>query len=309
MQTANTFNLAEFPLWTALVTPFTDEGEVDYDDLLKLLKAQEKARNGILMLGSTGEALNIDMETKQTIMDFVCAQNLDVPIMVGVGGSLMKSCQTWIEWLNTRPVHALLMVTPLYAKPGHHGQTSWFRTLMDLAEVPCILYNIPGRTSVPLNLHTISDLLHHPNFFGIKEASGDLDTFKTFCRAAPGKYMYCGDDSLMPEFTRAGASGLISVASNVWPDATHLYVEQNLQGTFVDIRLWKSAANSLMCVSNPIPAKRLLQSKGWIKSAYLQLPLHQDDLNDIEPVIKQDRAIDDWYMQQTFSQPLTKIAS
>lgn len=298
MQSSNLYNLNDYPLWTALVTPFTDEGEVDYDDLFCLLKSQEKAKNGILILGSTGEALNLDDNTKKDVVKFCCAQNLKVPLMVGVGGSVMSSTQRWVEWLNQHPIHSLLLVTPLYAKPGHHGQTAWFRTLLDTSDVPCVLYNIPGRTSVPLNYETVSDLLHHPNFFGIKEASGDLNTFKTFCRAAPGKFMYCGDDSLMPEFSRAGARGLISVASNVWPDATHLYVDQNLVGSFVDIRLWKSAANSLMCVSNPIPAKRLLQSKGVIKSAYLQLPLHENDLNDIEPVLKQDRAIDTWYQQQ-----------
>jgi 4-hydroxy-tetrahydrodipicolinate synthase len=305
MQSNQPFDLTNYPLWTALITPFTETGEVDYEDLLGLLKIQEAANNGILILGSTGEALNIDPDTKRDIVEFCCAQELGVPLMVGVGGTMLAKTTQWIEWLNEQPVHSLLLVTPLYAKPGHRGQTAWFKTLLDAAQMPCILYNIPGRTSVPLHQDTVSDVLHHENFFGIKEASGDLDTFKTFCRNAPGKIMYSGDDGLMPEFARAGAHGLISVASNAWPDATHLMVEQTLSGTFTDVRLWKKATNALMSVTNPIPVKCLLHDTDVIKSPYLQLPLHADDLDDLEPIRQQNQAINDWYLQQTFAQQIS----
>lgn len=299
MQTKAEFDLSTFPLWTALITPFTDEGEVNYDDLLGLLKTQEKANNGILILGSTGEALNIDLQTRKQIVDFCCEQELSVPLMVGIGGIMLKETKAWIEWLNDRAIHSLLLVTPLYAKPGHKGQTAWFKTLLDAAQVPCVLYNIPGRTAVSLNFDTVSDMLHHPNFLGIKEASGDVDTFKSYCRAAPGKLMYCGDDGLMPEFARAGALGLISVASNVWPEATHLYVNQTLTGAFVDLGLWKRASSALMKVSNPVPVKCLMHHKGMISSAYLQLPLHADELDDLDALIKQDNSIEDWYTRQS----------
>jgi 4-hydroxy-tetrahydrodipicolinate synthase len=299
MSATNRFNLRDFPLWTALITPFTHNGDVDYDDLLTLLKAQEEAGNGIVLLGSTGEALNLDLATKQAIIEFCCEQNLNVPLMVGVGGTMLKDTLDWIGWLNQKPIHALMMVTPLYSKPGYHGQKAWFKALLDAANVPCVLYNVPGRTAVSLDFNTVNDLLHHENFYGIKEASGEVDSFKAYCRAAPGKVMFCGDDALMPEFTRAGAHGLISVVSNVWPRATHLYVKQNLNSTFLDISVWRKACNALMCVSNPIPVKRLLNAKEVIKSAFLQPPLHANDLTDVMPLIQQDQAIKDWYMQNT----------
>ena len=299
MSVTNRYDLNQFPLWTAMITPFTNEGEVDYEDLLTLLEAQNKANNAVTILGSTGEGLNIDIQTRKDIVTFCCKLNLDVPIMVGVGGSMLVETIEWIEWLNSQPIDALLLVTPLYAKPGYHGQTTWFSALLDAADRPCVLYNVPSRAGVQLDYKAVTDLLHHEQFYGIKEASGDINSFSSYCRAAPGKMMYCGDDSLLPEFTRAGAKGLISVASNVWPEATHLYVQQNLNSTFLDTSLWRKASNSLMTASNPIPVKRLLHAKELIKSAYLQPPLHANDLTDTVPLIKQDSLINDWYLMHS----------
>lgn len=293
------FNLSEYPLWTALVTPFNDKGEVDYEDLAKLLKQQEDAQNGILILGSTGEALNIEPAIRKEIVSFACQQNLNVPLMVGVGGALIDSCREWMEWLNEQPIHSFLIVTPLYAKPGPKGQTAWFKALLDTAKFPCVLYNVPGRTAIPMALDAVKALKEHPNFFGIKEASGSVEKFTEYKNAAgEGKIMYCGDDALMPEFTAAGAKGLISVASNVWPKATHLYVRQNLNGAFTEKQLWTEAANSLFLVANPIPAKRLLAKRGDIKSAYLQLPLLAEELENIEPILSHDERIAQWYSTQ-----------
>ena len=110
--------------------------------------------------------------------------------------------------------------------------------------------------------------------------------------------MFCGDDGLLPEFTQAGGQGLISVASNVWPKATHLYVRQNLAGNFSDHDLWRNAANSLFLASNPIPAKRLLAEKKIISSAKLQLPLIAEDLENLSPVLEQDQLIQQWLEKQ-----------
>lgn len=292
------FNLTDYPLWTALVTPFNSNGEVDYEDLLTLLKQQEEAQNAILILGSTGEALNIDLETRKKIVEFTCEQNLNVPLMVGVGGSLIESCTEWIEWLNDKAIHSLLLVTPLYAKPGRKGQTAWFQKLLDTAKLPCVLYNVPGRTAIPMHIETVKDVIKHPNFFGIKEASGSVEKFSEYCRAAEGKVMYCGDDGLMPEFTKAGAKGLISVASNVWPKETHLYVRQNLNGSFTENELWTTAANSLFLASNPVPAKCLLAKRGDIKTSTLHLPLHADDLESLDPVLESDERVQNWFSNQ-----------
>lgn len=292
------FNLADYPLWTALVTPFKENGEVHYDDLEKLLNQQEQAGNGILILGSTGEALNLNLETRKNIIDFCCSKNLDVPLMAGVGGALIQETTEWVEWLNNQSLHSLLLVTPLYSKPGRQGQTTWFKNLLDAAKLPCVLYNVPGRTGVDMKIDTVKDLVDHPNFWGIKEASGSVEKFKEYCNAATGKKMFCGDDGLMPEFTQAGGHGLISVASNVWPAATHEYVRQNLNGKFTDHDIWRNAADSMFLASNPIPAKRLLAERGDITSATLQLPLIASELESISPVMEQNDLINQWFEKQ-----------
>lgn len=292
------FNLSQYPLFTALITPFDEQGNVDYDDLLVLLKKQETAGNGILILGSTGEALNMKLADKYDIVDFCLTQNLDVPLMVGVGGVLLEDTLDWVKSLNEKAIDLLLMVTPLYAKPGRHGQTAWFKALLDTTNKPTVLYNVPSRTAVELHLGTVEDLLEHPNFFGIKEASGSVTKFRQYHSLAQGKFMYCGDDALMPEFAEVGAQGLISVASNVWPEPTHTYVKMTLNGTFKDQRLWQPATNALFMASNPVPAKCLLAHHQVIKSTYLQPPLHADDLTDLSYLLEQDRIINDWYKRQ-----------
>ena len=139
MSATSRFDLDNYLLWTALITTFTNEGEVDYEDLSVLLDQQQRANNGILILGSTGEALNLDIETRKQLVTFCCDQQLSVPLMVGVGGSLLKETLDWVEWLNQQSIDSQLMVTPLYSKPGHHGQTAWFNALLDAASMPCVI--------------------------------------------------------------------------------------------------------------------------------------------------------------------------
>jgi len=266
-------DLSLFPLWTALVTPMLENGEVDYPSLQTLLDEQNKAGNGILILGSTGESLNLDENEKKEILNFVCNQSLDVPLMAGVGGVNLKKTKEWIKHLETLPLDCYLLVTPLYAKPGTIGQTHWFKSLMDMSTKPVILYNVPSRTGTSLSLDTVAELSSHPNFWGIKEASGSVEEFKKYREAAPNAKIYSGDDGMLPDFAPHGAYGLISVASNVWPFKTHQITKWCLEKTPFDIKTWKECCDTLFLVSNPIPAKALLNLKGKIKFPHLRAPL------------------------------------
>lgn len=291
------FYLDEYPLWTALVTPMDDKGEVHYDDLLKLLKEQEEARNGILILGSTGEALNLREEEKKEIISFTLKQNLNAPIMVGVGGSEIYGTTEWVKYLNTLPIQATLMVTPLYAKPETEGQYEWFKTLMDASHHPVMLYNVPGRTGKALSFDVVKRLNQHPRFWAIKEASGSVEDFKKYNEAAGGKPVLSGDDGLLPAFSAHGCRGLVSVASNTWPKETHAYVVKSLEGTLSqeDASLWDACSAALFCVSNPIPAKRLLAEDGRISHPHLRLPLSHKDLSQAATVLEASTRIKDWY--------------
>ena len=285
-----------YRLWTALVTPLTPGKKVDYPALKNLINEQVQAKNGILILGSTGEALNLSLEDKKEIVDFVTELNPVSPVMVGVGGHDLGAQKSWVKWLETKKnIQAYLMVTPIYAKPNDNGQYEWFKELMDAVTKPVMLYNVPGRAGKDLSLAAVRKLRSHKNFWGIKEASGSVKQFLEYLCASGNGKVFCGDDGLMNEFAKAGSYGLVSVASNVWPAETNLYVEQCLEGDLKDLELWKKSADSLFCVSNPIPAKALLAHEGRINSAAMMPPLSEDDMRNLDAVVNNSHAIKEWF--------------
>ena len=273
-------NTLDNPVWTAMITPLTSSGQPDLVSLERLLREQDDAGNGILILGSTGEALNLDLSERKLIVEFTTSLGLNVPIMAGVGGHHLPDVISWLYYLETRKIDAYLMVTPLYAKPGPVGQYHWFTTLMDFVSKPVMLYNIPGRTGVSLNMDMVRKISHHRNFWAIKEASGSVDDFRQYREAAGDALVYSGDDIMLPAFSNHGAAGVVSVASNAWPEAVRHYCQKAMAGELSEdeILFWKKAAGSLFSASNPVPVKALLCSEGRIRTPEVKLPLHRDDL-------------------------------
>lgn len=288
-------NVKDFSLWTALVTPLKNDGQVDLSSLSNLVHEQDVAKNGLLILGSTGEALNLTLKNKKMIIEHVISLKPNSPIMVGVGGHQLEETLEWVSYLETLKINAYLMVTPLYSKPGPKGQYEWFKTLMDKVTRPVMLYNVPGRTATPLSLEAVTRLCDHKNYWGIKEASGSVEKMKEYLKASNGKNVYCGDDALLPEFVNAGSCGLISVASNSWPNETHLYVDQCLNKTFDAKELWTKAANSLFVASNPVPVKRLMSEKGMILTSKMVPPLSHLDMESASAVLEADKEVTRWY--------------
>jgi 4-hydroxy-tetrahydrodipicolinate synthase len=294
-------DLSQYPLWTALVTPFTHDGAVDFPSLLNLLKEQESAGNGVLLLGSTGEGLNVSPEQRKEVVKFAVSKKLDIPLMVGVGGHRLPDQLQWVSWLESMPIHAYLMVTPIYAKAGAEGQYHWFKTLLDAVERPVMLYNVPGRAASSLSIEAVERLRDHDNFWSIKEASGDVEKCKKYIQAADGHLVFCGDDALLPQFAQAGCKGLVSVASNVWPAATHRYVRQCLDGRLQEGDLWRNASEALFSASNPVPAKYLLHSEGRIDNTRVLPPLHADDMRREDTLNQLHKQILAWEKNQTQS--------
>lgn len=282
-------------LWTALVTPMKENGDLDLEDLASLIHKQDEAGNGVLLLGSTGEGLALGLDDKQKVVETASSLNIDIPLMVGVGGFNLREQIEWIEYCQQFEVDSFLLVTPLYAKPGIKGQTEWFKALMNAADKPCMIYNVPSRTGVKLHPGVLSRLKDHPGLYALKEASGSIADFQQFRKAAPELKILSGDDALTPFFTMAGCEGLVSVASNVWPEATHRYVQKCLEGKGPELLpLWQECSDALFSVSNPIPAKVLLKEKKWIKTAVLRPPLTVEELEDKSMLIKADERIQQW---------------
>lgn len=285
------------PLWTAVITPLNDDLTVDLDSLEKILRQQEAAGNAILILGSTGEALNLNLEERKNILAFTIDLGLKVPLMCGVGGiNLTETCE-WVSYLDGLAIDAYLLVTPLYAKPGDEGQYHWFKTLMDVSNKPVMLYNVPGRAGAQLSFEAVKRLNSHRAFWAIKEASGSTEKFAKYVEAAgPNGRVYSGDDAMLPDFTPLGAKGLVSVASNPWPVETHQYVKACLSNELSeeDKKLWIESSNTMFVTSNPVPAKWLMHDNGDIKTAQLRPPLSIKDMKQENDVRRANEKIKKW---------------
>ncbi|MAW07197.1 MAG: 4-hydroxy-tetrahydrodipicolinate synthase [Halobacteriovoraceae bacterium] len=291
-------DLNSTPLWTALITPFKDNGEVDYDTLKRLVTEQDKAGNGILVLGSTGESLNIDNEERQEIFKFVTDLNPEVPLMAGIGGINLKTTMKDLLFLESLNYDAYLMVTPLYAKPGSIGQTNWFKTLMDHSTRPCMLYNVPGRSGVSLSLKTVESLKDHKNLWSIKEASGNPLEFQKYSSISPSISVFSGDDAMLPEYVPHNCKGLVSVAANCWPKETHLYTKLSLSNELGEDHQWTKWSNDLFLASNPIPVKQLMAHNNTISTGICREPLTHLDMENIDQLIESDKEVKNWFNTQ-----------
>lgn len=301
--------LNEIKLWTALITPLLDDGSVCVRDLKKLLKNQESAKNGIVILGSTGEALNLSLEERKRVVETTVSLKLKVPVMVGVAGHDLGSTLNWLKYLETVDVDAYLMVTPIYSKPGAEGQFQWFNTLLNNVTRPSMLYNVPGRTACALNTEAVTRLSSHENFWAIKESGGTVESFIKYTKSISKGHIFSGDDPLLPDYVPFGAVGLVSVASNIWPKETNVYVQLALKNELnqKDLFIWKTASNALFIASNPVPAKALMKLEGQITSNMVKLPLHQSDLRSPEVLIEASKMVRNWYSECRYSGRLKNL--
>lgn len=284
-------DLNQTTLWTALVTPMTTEGRIDYDALSRLVRAQEEAGNGILVLGSTGEGANLTESERRQVVRFVSNLKPSVPLMVGVGGIQLEETLEWLDFCEGMAIDAYLMVTPLYAKPGAEGQFRWFSALMDRVSRPCMLYNVPGRTGCPLSLDAVERLRGHLNLWSIKEASGDPEVFAETVRRLPGVRVFSGDDGLMPIHASLAASGLVSVLANARPREAAAFVTDLLSGGNPPTESWVRLASALFVASNPIPVKHLMAHHGTIETGVVRAPLHLDDMVDDSELLAADEPL------------------
>lgn len=284
-------------LWTALITPMHQSGEVHFGDLEKLIRRQELAGNGVLLIGSTGEGLALNDDEKNEIIDFSANLDVSVPMMAGVGGFQIENQKAWIQYCNDK-VDAFLLVSPLYSKPGSVGLKNWFLELMDVADKPCMIYNIPSRTGVRIPPKVIKELSGHSKFWSIKEASGSIADYQEFSEMVPKVSMFSGDDGLLPFFAVAGCSGLVSVSSNIWPKETAKYVELCLSGETESLfPIWKRAIEALFSAPNPIAVKILLHQKGIIENSALRSPLTEKELKNLDQLKQADAEIVNWYQK------------
>lgn len=267
-------------LGTALITPFKADGSVDYDALARLLDTQLTGFvDYIVVLGTTGEAATMRAEEKKEVRCFIVNYvKGKLPLVLGVGGNNTALVISELEAMRDELIldfAAILSVCPYYNKPNQEGLYQHFSAIAEASPIPVILYNVPGRTGVNLLPETVMRIYNaHPDkILGIKEASGNLEQIKHLIHLSTlsdsGLLVISGDDGIACEVMQAGGAGLISVASNAFPeDFRHIVHDQDaaLQAKYAEmVRL-------LFAEGNPVGIKAVLAQKGIIQN-YLRLPL------------------------------------
>ena len=267
-------------LGTALITPFKADGSVDYEALKRLLDTQLTGFvDYIVVLGTTGEAATLTADEKREVRTFIVNYVAGrLPLVLGVGGNNTAAVCELLRTIDLTGFAAILSVCPYYNKPNQEGLFQHFCKVAEASPIPVILYNVPGRTGVNLLPETIMRIYNaHPDkILGIKEASGNLDQIKhliNLINAEGNKrealHVISGDDGIAAEVMEAGGVGLISVASNAFPeDFWHIVHNKDsaLQAKYAEmVRL-------LFAEGNPVGIKAVLAQKGIIQN-YLRLPL------------------------------------
>ena len=264
---------------TALVTPFTDAGDLDLDALRALVEWQiAEGIDFLVPCGSTGEAQTLDPgERDQVVSAVVEASAGRVPVMAGATDNDTRRAADEARRLCGLGVDAILTATPYYNKPTQEGLYRHFVAVAEASPRPICLYNVPGRTAVNLLPPTALRLAGHPNVFGIKEASGDLRQIMELIRRRPaGFIVLSGDDWLAFPVVAAGGEGLVSVTSNQVPAAMTELVHAACNGNLHTARECQYRLLALMDANfletNPSPVKAGLAIMGRIRDV-VRLPL------------------------------------
>lgn len=263
----------------ALITPFNEDYSIDYHALEVLVNDQIAGGVDYLVVnGTTSEASTLSESEKRDILKFILKINNNrKPILYGIGANNTHQVVDLIKATDFTGIEGILTVSPYYNKPSQAGIVAHYQMVADHSPVPVLLYNVPSRTGINMSYQTTLELANHPNIFGIKEASGDLEQCLNIMKRKPSDFMLIsGDDLLTIPMVAIGAEGVISVLSNAYPKEFSSCIHQSLNGDFRSATSALTAflpLNDFMYVeSNPVGVKEVLYQKGKI-TPQVRLPL------------------------------------
>lgn len=265
----------------AIVTPFHQDGSVNFSKLGELVDWQiQNGTDGIVALGTTGESATMTDEEDDAVCEYVIKRvNGRIPVIVGSGSNCTASMLDKSLRYQAMGAQGLLIIAPYYNKTNEEGMYRHFATVVDAVDIPCILYNVPGRTGCSISEGVVKRLAGHPNVMGIKEASGNMSYACKIARyLGPDFAMYSGNDDITVPILSVGGSGVISVLANILPKQTHDMVMSYLSGdtaaaTAAQLR-YLELINSLFLEVNPIPVKAALNMMGW-EVGPCRMPLYE----------------------------------
>ncbi|SUT89256.1 dihydrodipicolinate synthase [[Actinobacillus] rossii] len=265
---------------TAMITPMDIHGEVDYEELRKLVEFHIKSgTNAIVAVGTTGESatLSID-ENVKVILKTVEFAGGRIPVIAGTGANATSEAITMTKQLQGSGVAGCLSVVPYYNKPTQEGMYQHFKAIAECTDLPQILYNVPGRTGSDMKPETVGRLAKIKNIVGIKEATGDVSRVKAIKELAGEDFIFLsGDDATGLESMKLGGQGVISVTNNLAAADMAKMCKFALEGNFAEADKINERLNALhhdlFIEGNPIPVKWAAYRLGLIKAPVLRLPL------------------------------------
>jgi 4-hydroxy-tetrahydrodipicolinate synthase len=263
----------------AMITPFHADGSVNFEVLTALLERQiAQGTDAILTLGTTGEYSTMTHEEDASVVAHtIRVVNGRVPVIVGSGSNSTATQKEKSLQYQDMGADALLLIAPYYNKANPQGMYRHFTETADAVNIPCLLYNVPGRTGCSIPVSVVEKLSRHPNIAGIKEASGDMSYVMKVARCVgPDFALYSGNDDITVPLLSVGGSGVISVYANVMPRMCHEIVADYLHGhqdrALANHLRYLRLMNDLFLEVNPIPVKAAMNMMG-LDVGPMRLPL------------------------------------
>jgi len=278
----------------AIVTPFNNDGSIDYNAYENLLNFHiNNNTNGIVVCGTTGEAASLSNTEYTEIIKFtVDIIDNKIPVIAGTGSNCTNTAIQNSKLAQSLGVDAVLLVSPYYNKPTQKGMYQHFKAVAESINIPLILYNVPGRTSVNMSVELIVNLAKDiENIIGIKEASGDLVQMAKILKDKPSDFMvFSGDDALAFQAVCMGADGVISVVANIIPSEFSNLMKLASNNSLNEAReiyyKYLPLIDACFIESNPIPVKTALAKMNMIKETF-RLPLCSMDEENMKILEKE----------------------
>lgn len=264
----------------ALITPFHEDGSVNYEKLTDILEEQiAEGTDAIVAVGTTGEAATLtEDEHIEVVAHTVKVVNHRIPVIAGTGSNCTATAIDLSKRAEQAGADGLLLVTPYYNKATQKGLYTHYKAIADAVSIPCILYNVPGRTGMKIEPKTMAELYHNvKNIVGVKEATGDVGSTAELMRLVDEDFLlYSGEDGIIVPLLSIGGSGVISVLSNVAPKETAEICKKwfagDVKGAWEEQKRALPLIHSLFMEVNPIPVKAGMNLQGKAVGP-LRLPL------------------------------------
>ena len=253
----------------ALITPFNEKNEINFEKLRELLEYHIANRtDAVIVTGTTGESATMSDEEKLAVIKFsVDVVRGRIPVIAGTGSNNTKHAVWLSQEAEKLGADALLVVTPYYNKGNESGIYNHYREIAENVKIPIILYNVPGRTGVNLSVNLVKELSRLKNIDAIKEASGNISYAAEIARAVPEIDIYSGNDDMTVPLLSIGGKGVISVSANILPEIVHNMVMAFLNKDTDKARelqlKYNDLVNALFIEVNPVPVKEAMNFLGY----------------------------------------------